>query len=586
MDAVSDPTVEVVVGMFAAQTGKTEGINNVVGFHIDQDPAPILLLQPTLEMAEAWSKDRLAPMLRDTPCFAGKIQDPRSRDSGNTVRHKTFPGGHITMAGANSPASLASRPIRVVLADEIDRFPASAGAEGDPVTLAKKRSKTFWNRKVVLTSTPTIAGHSRIEEAYEESDKRRFFVPCHDCGEFQVLKWPQVRWENDNPSTAAYVCEHCGSLWNDQRRTAAVSKGAWRPTAPFNGIAGFHVWQAYSPWVKLSEIVAEFLASKANPQRLKVFVNTELAETWKEKGEAPEWKRLYDRAEDYAIGSLPAGVVFLTCGIDIQHDRIEIYVWGWGRGLESWLIEYQVLPGDPYQEAVWLALDGVVGFTWAHASGSAMGLAKAAIDSGYATTQVYAWAKRQRPGLVAVVKGVDHGSAGVGHPKAMDLAEIRGGKKKRRGGTVYPVVGGIYKAELYGFLRLEAPARESGEPFPAGYVHLGKFPEEVFKQLTAEQLISKVVKFRTRTEWEKTRERNEALDCRVYARAAAAIYGVDRFGDRQWTQLEAHLAAAPAKPKKPVKAQESVEQEAGPQSAESKRPGWIGRRQGKSWLRR
>lgn len=585
MDAVSDPTVEVVVGMCASQTGKTEALNNVAGFHIDQDPAPILLLQPTLEMAEAWSKDRLAPMLRDSPCFAGKVQDPRSRDSGNTVRHKTFPGGHITMAGANSPASLASRPIRIVLADEIDRFPASAGAEGDPVSLARKRSKTFWNRKVVLTSTPTIAGLSRIEEAYEESDKRRYFVPCHDCGEFQVLKWPQVRWDEDRPSTAAYICESCGSAWSDQRRAGAVAKGQWRATAPFNGIAGFHIWQAYSPWVKLSEIVTEFLASRANPQRLKVFVNTELAETWKEKGDAPEWKRLYDRAEDYKIGTAPPGVLFLTAGIDIQHDRIEVFIWGWGRGLESWLVEYRVLPGDPYAEDVWAALDAVMAETWEHASSSSLSLSKVAIDSGYATTQVYAWAKKQRPGQVMVVKGVERGAAGVGHPTAVDVADQKGGKKKRRGATVYPVVGGIYKSELYGFLRLEAPTVESGDPFPPGYVHMGKFGEEIFKQITAEQLVTKTIKFRQRTEWEKTRERNEALDCRVYARAAAAIFGVDRFNDRHWAQFEAHLDARPAKAKATLKAESADEPEASEGAREAPRPGWISRGK-KPWLRR
>jgi phage terminase large subunit GpA-like protein len=534
-------------------------------------------------MAEAWSKDRLAPMLRDSPCFAGKINDPRTRDSGNTVRHKVFPGGHITMAGANSPASLASRPIRVVLADEIDRFPASAGTEGDPVTLAKKRSKTFWNRKVVLTSTPTIAGASRIEEAYEESDQRRYFVPCHDCKEYQVLKWPQVRWDKDDASTATYVCESCGSLWNDQRRMAAVSKGEWRATAPFNGIAGFHIWQAYSPWVKLSEIVAEFLASRANPQRLKVFVNTELAETWKEKGEAPAWQRLYDRAEDYKIGAVPDGVLFLTAGVDIQQDRIEIFIWGWGRDLESWLIDHRILYGDPYAEVVWAALDLVVAETWATEGGVDLPLVKCGTDAGYATTQVYAWVKRH-PSLAIAVKGVEHGAAGVGHPKSVDTLKEKNGKKQRRGGTIYPVVGGIYKAELYGFLRLEAPTRESEDPYPAGFVHMAKFSEEVFKQITAEQLVTKTVKFRSKTEWEKTRERNEALDCRVYARAAAAVYGIDRFNEKHWIALETHLAAVAPKPKKPEQAARANERDPTP-TGEGRKGGWIGQRRG-SWLKR
>lgn len=582
MDAENDPRVEVIVGMFSAQTGKTETLNNVVGYHIDQDPAPMLQLQPTLEMADTWSKDRLAPMLRDTKRLRGKVRDAKARSSGNTIRHKKFPGGHLTMAGANSPASLASRPIRIVLADEIDRFPPSAGTEGDPVSLAKKRSKTFWNRKIFLTSTPTIAGHSRIEEAFEESDQRRYFVPCPDCGERQHLKWAQVKWENDNYRTAAYACEACGSLWNDQQRMAAVAKGEWRATAPFTGTAGFHIWQAYSPWVKLWEIVKEFLTSRANPERLKVFVNTELAETWKEKGEAPEWKRLYDRAEDYAIASVPAGVLFLTAGVDVQHDRIEIYIWGWGRGLESWLIEYRVLQGDPYQDEVWTALDAVVAETWPHARGGQLPAVKVAIDAGYATTRVHAWVKRH-PGLVVAVKGTDFGSTGVGHPQAVDIVEKGAKKKKRRAGTQYPVVSGIYKSEFYGYLRLESPTRESGDPYPPGYVHLAKFDEEVFKQLTAEQLVTKIVKFRKRTEWEKTRERNEALDCRVYARAAAAIFGVDRFQEKHWAALESQLGTKtkPAK-KKPVEPAAEGRAEV---TDKPQRKSWLGPRRG-NWLRR
>ena len=221
MDAVNDPRTEMVVIMSSAQVGKTEIINNIIGYNVHLDPSPILLLQPTLEMAEAWSKDRFAPMLRDTYVLKGLVKDPRTRDSGNTLLHKRFPGGHITMAGANSPASLASRPIRLVLCDEVDRYPVSAGTEGDPVSLAKKRTTTFWNRKILLTSTPTIKGASRIESAFEQSDQRRFYVPCPQCGEKQTLKWQQVKWEQGDPKdgdekhkpeTAAYICEHNGCI--------------------------------------------------------------------------------------------------------------------------------------------------------------------------------------------------------------------------------------------------------------------------------------------------------------------------------------------------------------------------------------
>lgn len=193
MDSVSDPRVEMIVVMSSAQVGKTEIINNIVGYYIQQDPAPMLVVQPTEKMAESWSMDRLSPMIRDTETLRELVKDPRSRESGNKILYKRFPGGHITIAGSNSPSSLASRPVRIVLCDEVDRYPPSAGSEGDPVNLAKKRATTFWNRKIILTSTPTIKDFSRIELAYSQSDQRRYYVPCNACGEYQTLKWSQVR---------------------------------------------------------------------------------------------------------------------------------------------------------------------------------------------------------------------------------------------------------------------------------------------------------------------------------------------------------------------------------------------------------
>ena len=286
MDAVSDPNVETVVLMTAAQIGKTELINNVVGFHIHQDPAPMLVVQPTLEMAQTWSKDRLAPAIRDTPVLSAKIANPRSRDSGNTTLHKVFAGGHVTACGANSPSSLASRPCRIILCDEIDRYPISAGTEGDPVALAKKRSATFWNRKIIMVSTPTEKGASRIERAFEHSDKRKFFVPCPDCGESQNLKWSNVQWTDGKASTAEYCCKHCGSLWGDAKRFQAIRYGKWKATAEGDGkTAGFHLSGLYSPWTPLEDIVTDFLQSKRDPMRLKAWANTTLGECYEEEGE-------------------------------------------------------------------------------------------------------------------------------------------------------------------------------------------------------------------------------------------------------------------------------------------------------------
>ncbi len=599
MDAFSDVTVEEVDAMKGTQVGWTDILNNVIGYHVDQDPASMLLIMPTIEIAETWSKGRLSPMIRDTPALASKFA-VGAKIGSNTLREKTFPGGLIAIAGANSPSSLASRPVRIVLGDEVSKYPASAGVEGDPLMLGFKRSATYWNKKRAAGSSPTIAGSCRIEARFEKSDKRRYFVPCADCGEHQFLKWSQVRWEGADASTARYVCEHCGVLWTDAARHVAVSRGEWRATAPFKGIAGFHVPQLLSPWVSLEEIVTEWLAAQGNPHLLKIFVNTVLAETWKVTGKVPEWRHLYERAEDWKIGTAPAGVLFITIGIDVQHDRIEVYVWGWGRDLESWLIDYRVLEGDPYSRAPWDALDGVINETWRHDCGAEMGPVKVAIDSGYATTEVHKWAKRKRPDLVMVVKGVAYGSTGVGMPTAIDVADKLGKKKRRRGGTQWPVVGSIYKDELYGYLNLDAPTRESGEPYPKGYVHTPKFPEEVFKQLTAEQLVTKIKKFRSKTEWEKTRERNEALDCRVYARAAAAVYGIDRFQERHWARLEQHLVPKPKKEPAPAAlperempdvptdkvAEVTAADEAAQTEQKKRKRGWLNRDRRTPWLRR
>ena len=239
MDAISDGAVESVVIMSSSQVGKSEALNNAVAYHIDQDPAPIMLVMPTERDAEAWSKDRFSPMARDTPCLAGRISDPKSRDGSNKILHKRFPGGHLTIVGANAPSGLASRPIRILLCDEVDRYPFSAGAEGDPVNLAKKRTVTFWNRKIVLVSTPTIRGASRIETAYAESDRRQYWVPCPACGAHQVLVWGQVRWESageeHRPETARYHCIACDAPWSD---AAALERDPPRRVAGPGAVQG------------------------------------------------------------------------------------------------------------------------------------------------------------------------------------------------------------------------------------------------------------------------------------------------------------------------------------------------------------
>lgn len=545
MDAVTDPLNDEVVVMKSAQVGWTEIIGNIVGYFVDQDPASILVVQPTLDMAEAWSKDRLAPMVRDTPCLTAKIADAKSRDSGNTVLHKKFAGGQLTIAGANSPASLASRPIRVVLADEVGRYPASAGTEGDPLTLAYKRTNNFWNRRKLAGSTPGIAGVCRIEAKYEESDQRRFFVPCPHCGERQVLRWEQVRWDKTKaglhlPQTAQYLCAECGCPWDDADRGTAVGLGEWRATAPFTGIAGFHIWEAYSPWVKLAETVKAFLEARKTPDTYKVWTNTALGETWVEKGEAPDWQRLYERrSQELRLGEVPDWVGRITVGADVQRDRVEASVWGWSEGLRSVLIDHRIFHGDPAGEDVWKELTAFLSEEWETPSGRRIRMSRLAIDTGdgFSTTHVYNWA-RKHPREVMAIKGVGSFTASVPvmGPTWADIT-VRG-RKVMRGVQLWTIAVSLFKSETYQWLRLEQPL--DGEEYPTGYIHLPQGVDaEWLQQIVAEQLVTTKNKRTgfTRKEWQKTRERNEALDCRVYARAAAYALGLDRWTSEKWAKV-------------------------------------------------
>lgn len=507
MDAVSDPATHTVVVMSSAQVGKTEVLNNIIGFHVAQDPAPMLILQPTLEMGEAWSKDRLAPMLRDTPALRGKVKDPRSRDSGTTITHKQFPGGHLTVAGANSPAGLASRPIRVVLCDEVDRYPPSAGSEGDPVSLARKRSATFWNRKLVLTSTPTVKGGSRIEMAFEESDQRRYWIPCPHCSEMQTLKWSSVRWPANEPERAAYHCEACGAAWTDAQRFAAIRHGEWRASVNFTGVAGFHLSELYSPWSRIADIARSFVEAKKNPETLRAWVNTSLGETWEDVGETVDDHGLMGRAEEWEDDAIPAGVKILTVGVDVQDDRLELEVVGWGRDEESWSLEYTRLFGDPSAPALWAELDALIGRQFKREDGALLKVAAVCVDSGGHHTQaVYRYCRDRYNRRVYAIKGM----AGAGRPVWPKKAS------RNNSGRINLFLVGVDSAKdaVYARLRITRPG--------AGFCHFPAARDaDWFAQLTAETVTTRYSKGFPIRQWvKKAGARNEALDARVYAYAA------------------------------------------------------------------
>ena len=553
MDALSpaDPCRRVVF-MKAAQVGATEGANNFIGFVIHQAPGPMLAVQPTVELAKRNSRQRIDPLIEESAALRGLVRPARSRDSGNTMLSKEFAGGILIMTGANSAVGLRSIPARYILLDEVDAYPASADEEGDPVTLAEARSLTFAHRrKVLLISTPTVKGFSRIEREYEASDQRRYFVPCPHCGHAQVLVFERLRWDKGKPETAAYHCASCETPIAEHHKTATLAAGEWRATgtAADPSTIGFHLSALYSPvgWLSWEAIARAWVAAQGSDEAIRAFRNTILGETWVESGEAPDWQRLYDRRERWPAGTVPAGGLFLTAGADIQKDRIEVDVWAWGRGLESWLIDHIVIEGGPESTEPWAALDRLLSQVWPHEGGTVLGLAKLAIDTGYEPTAVYGWARRAGVAQVAPVKGADgfNRSSPVSGPTYVDASD--GGKRLRRGARLWTVAVSTFKAETYRFLRLERPTEEEraeGKPYPPGSVHLPHWVEdEWLKQFVAEQLVT--VRTRrgfARLEWQKLRERNEALDCRVYARAAAWIAGADRFPERRWLRMEAALA--------------------------------------------
>ena len=545
MDCLSpSSSVERVIFMKGAQIGGTECGNNWIGYVIHQAPGPMMAVQPTVEMAKRNSKQRVDPLIEESDVLRGLVQSPRSRDSGNTVLSKEFPGGVLVMTGANSAVGLRSMAARYLFLDEVDAYPGDVEGEGDPVNLAMARTRTFARRKVFLCSTPKITGMSRIEAAWEESDQRRYWVPCPVCREFQVLKFAQLRWPKGQPDKVVYACEHCGQEIQNHQKQWMLPRGEWRRATAGDGrTVGFHLSSLYSPvgWFAWSDAAKYFEQAQKNPALLQVFVNTVLGETWTLLGEAPDWQKLYDRRESYKIGTVPRGGLFLVGGADVQKDRIEVEVVAYGRGKESWSVDYRVFEGDTSRTPVWERLTALLDETYPTANGWELPILQLAVDSGFATTEVYQWARRQG-GRVLVVKGDSRAPALVGSASPVEVGPL--GAKLKRGVRVWPVNSGMAKEELYRWLRLERPTDEDlaqGILFPPGYCHFPRYSDEYFKQLTAEQLVTKLVKGYRRHEWQKMRERNEALDCRVYARAAAARVGLDRFQDKHWRTVEERL---------------------------------------------
>jgi phage terminase large subunit GpA-like protein len=513
MDIIHEDEIETLVMMTSAQVGKTEIINNIIGYLITNDPGPMINMNPTIRMGEAWSKDRFSPMVRDTEILHKIIKSPKTRDSNNTITHKTFPGGHLTICGANSPASLAGRPIRIVITDDIDRNPASCGSEGDPILLITKRTAGFWNRFILHASTPTIKDLSRIESIWKVSDQRRFYVPCHKCKHKQHLRWGQVKWQKDKynnhlTGTAKYECEDCKTRWNDFQRWQNVRKGKWKATVKpkIKSIAGVHLNDMDSPLVVLEKMVDKFLDSKDDRNKLQVFVNTSLGEPFEEDTEKMDDFVLYKRREKYPA-QVPAGGLVIVAGVDVQKDRLECEVAAFGIGDESWNIDYWVIWGDTNLNNVWNDLDAKLETKFEHESGLSLKISCICIDSGYATDNVYKFCKGKEERRIFATKG----SGTVGIP-IISMPSKRNKFKVK----LFHIGTDTAKLSIYSRLKME----DAG----AGYMH---FPlerdSEYFAQLCAEEIRTKYTRGYPHRIWRQKRARNEALDCRVNALTALAI---------------------------------------------------------------
>ena len=527
MESITDSTTQKTIVMSCSQIGKTDAcLLNPIGYYMHYDPSPIMVLQPTVVMGEAFSKDRLAPMLRDTPVLKEKVSD--KRNSGNTIMQKTFPGGHVTIVNSNSPQSLASRPIRILLADEIDRYPASAGKEGDPLLLAARRQEAFWNRKEVDVSTPTIKGISRIEVEYEHSTQGEWNVPCPCCGEYQPLIWENVIYDVESTEKIEYVCEKCGVISVESRWREQFQKGKYIHKYPKRKVKGFHMNALASTlpgasWQKIVDdyLVAEAEAKKGNTEMLKVWWNTSLGLPWEELGEQLDKDELAKRREVYNA-EVPDDVICLTAGVDTQDDRFEIEIVGWGVEKESWGIRYSRIYGDLKKEQIWKDLDNYLDQEFTKADGTKYKIMCTCIDSGgHFTNEVYKFCKTRLHRHIYPIKGSNQpGAAYIPLPS-----------KNNRYKTPFFNIGvDTGKSLLYDRLKVT----EQG----GGYCHFpcemqnGKmtdtrgYDDFYFKGLTAEKQVIEYKKGKAFYTWvlrDPSFKRNEPLDIRNYATAALEI---------------------------------------------------------------
>ncbi len=528
-------------------THNTEAGLNWMAYVIDYDPSTMMIIWPSLPDAKKNIKLRVNPLIESTPALKEKIST-KAKDQKNTTLFKDFEGGSLIFTGANSASGLRSVPAKFLFMDEADAYPDNVEGEGNPIQLALVRSRTFSKRKAFIISTPTFKGRSKIEKEFNISDQRYYYLPCPYCNEKQVLQFKNLQYEIEESqegkkvTNVGYYCECCGVEIKEYQKTKMLLGGEWIAHNASSDIAGFHLSSLYSPvgWYSWHELCQDFVDAEGDTDKMITFTNTSLGETYEETGEKPQYKKIYENRETYEIGTIPNGVIFLTCAVDVQGDRLEAEVIGWGRGKQRWSIEYKVFPGKPTTEEVWDDLEMYISSSFPHANGSEIPIRLTAVDSGYESQTVYNFVRKFNPRRVIAIKGDANMPIMVGKQKAVDIKDS-GKTLKRRGVMLWPLGVNIIKSELYGFLQKDPPL-DIAEDYPAGYCHFPQYEMEYFKQLTAEEKrVTKNKKGYSVIEWVKTRDRNEVLDLHVYNRAAASIIGIDKLNETGWQKLEANI---------------------------------------------
>lgn len=564
MDAFTDPAVSKIVVVASSQVGKTEMLMNMLGYVVDVDPGPVMWCLPTVDNAQDFSKRRLDPFIRDTEPVRRKVAGSKSRSSDNTILKKRFPGGMLTLTGSNSPASLASVPARYVFGDEIDRWARDAGGEGDPAGLLEARTATFWNKKIVMVSTPTVMGSSAIEAEFSLGTQERWCARCPHCGVYRFVEFDNVRFDHEREvvgekvqyrvSNVAYACPECGCLSSEADMRAAEHRWvADRPDAAAHGTRSFWINAFSSPWTPWELITRRFLEAKEDPAKLKVVFNTLLGQLWEERGEVQDAEALGDSREDYGC-ELPDGVLCLTCGIDTQDNRLEYEVVGHGMFQETWGIERGVLWGRPDapsrkgQPNVWEQLDGVLDRRWTYADGRTLKISLSFVDSGgHCTQEVYRECAERMGKRLFPIKG--KGGEGVpftGKPTKQTFA-ARDARGRRRQASVWLYTLGVDsgKEKIMSALQVREPGPRYCH-FPLGDER--GYDASFFSGLVSERMVQTS---QGKWQWQKIpgHRRNEALDCRNYANAALSALAPDM------AQLEAQLrgAAAPKTRQAPTK---------------------------------